>query len=157
MRTRKAKAPPTRRDFFGLASRLAAVTHDQFNQLPYPIQLARTCNDGTFLATRWQAENEAGNLDSLPGRFCVEVTYDTAANGLLGLRSFHHAKGLEEYAVSVRLPDWLLLCLLIAARGQNYFKHFRARAFYALLAFRASMMQAKTTKCSCCKVVLSCS
>lgn len=83
------------------------MTLYQFNQLPYNAQLAAALNEGTFLATRWQAENEAVNLYELPGRFFVEVTYDTAANELLDLRSFRHPSQLEDYAVYVQLPDWL--------------------------------------------------
>lgn len=83
------------------------MTLYQFNLLPYETQLAAALNDGTFVATRWQAENEAVNLYSLPGHFFVEVTYDTVANELVDLRSFSTSAGLEDYAVSVRLPDWL--------------------------------------------------
>ena len=63
--------------------------------------------EGTFLATRWQAGNEAVNLYELPGRFFVELIYDTAANEVLGLRSFSSLEGLEDYAVYVQLPDWI--------------------------------------------------
>ena len=69
---------------------LSIVTLYQVNQLPYETQLAAVFSNGTFLATRWQAENEAVNL------------YE-----LLSLRSFSSSKGLKDYAVSVRLPDWL--------------------------------------------------
>lgn len=83
------------------------MTLYQFNQLLYEAQPAAALKDGTLLATRWQAENEAVNLYELPGRFFVEVTYDTAANELLGLRSFSSRGPLEDYAVSVQLPGWL--------------------------------------------------
>lgn len=86
---------------------LATMTLYQFNQLHYKAQLAAVFHDGTFVATRWQAENEAVNLYSLLGHFFVELTYDTAVNELLGLRSFSTSNGLEDYAVYVRLPDWL--------------------------------------------------
>ena len=79
----------------------------QFNALPYDQQLAAALNGGTFLATRWQAENEAVNLYEMPGRFFVEVTYDTAANELIDLRSFNTLALLEDYAVYVQLPDWM--------------------------------------------------
>ena len=83
------------------------MTLYQFNQLLHKNQLAAALVEGTFLATRWQAEDEAVNLYVLHG-FFVEVTYDTAANELLGLRSFSSSAPLEDYAVSVRLPDWLI-------------------------------------------------
>ena len=84
------------------------MTFYQFDQLTYEVQLATVHETGTFLAMRWQAENQAvKNLYALPGRFSVEVTHDTAANELLGLRSFSSSEPLEGFAVSVRLPDWI--------------------------------------------------
>lgn len=78
-----------------------------FNALPYDLQLVAVFETGAFLATRWQAENEAVNLYELPGRFFVEVTYDTATNELVGLLGFSDPAGLEDYAVYVQLPDWM--------------------------------------------------
>lgn len=83
------------------------MTLYQFNQLLYKTRLGAALNSGIFLATRWQAENEAVNLYELPGRFFVEVTYDTAANELIDLRSFNNPALLEDYAVYVQLPDWI--------------------------------------------------
>ncbi|GAB3721190.1 hypothetical protein GCM10027594_01500 [Hymenobacter agri] len=88
-------------------STLAAVNSYHFNQLHHKVQLAAVFHLGTFLATRWQAESEAVNLYAMPGNFFVELTYDTATNGLLDLRSFRNTAGLAAYAVSVQLPDWL--------------------------------------------------
>ena len=86
---------------------LVTVTIDQFNRQPYKVQLAAVYDTGTFLATRWQAENEAVNLYHLPGGIFVELTYDTAANSLLDWRSFTSSTQLEDYAVSIQLPEGL--------------------------------------------------
>ena len=101
------KDKPTSGAFSCPLPTLPAVAFYQFNQLPYEAQFASALNDGTFLSTRWQAENEAVNLYAMPRRFFVELIYDTAANELLGLRSFSNSEGLEDCAASVRLPDWL--------------------------------------------------
>lgn len=85
------------------------MTLSQFNTLPDEQQLALVYAQGAYVATRWQEAYEAVLLYQLPGCFFVELTYDTETNVLVGLRSFHHAEGLEEYAAYVRLPDWLLL------------------------------------------------
>ena len=82
------------------------MTFYQFNQLPYETQFTAVFSFGTFLARRWQDEHEVVNLYALHS-FFVEVSFDTAANELRGLRSFNGAQGLEDYAVRVRLPDWM--------------------------------------------------
>ena len=64
------------------------MTLYEFNLLPYDCQLAAVYDEGTLLARRWQEEHEAVNLYHLPGGIFVELTYDTAANSLLDLRTF---------------------------------------------------------------------
>lgn len=83
------------------------MTLYHFNLLPYEAQLGAVYATGSFLATRWQAEHESVNLYELPGRFLVELTYDGEANAVIDLCSFRSGPRLENYAVSVRLPDWL--------------------------------------------------
>lgn len=82
------------------------MTFYQFNQFPHETQLTAVFSFGTFLATRWQAENEAVNLYALHG-FFAELVYDTAVNELLDLRCFTSSAPLEDYTVSVQLPDWM--------------------------------------------------
>ena len=80
------------------------MTLYEFNQLPYGEQLVNVIDTGTFLARRWE-EEDGVNLYHLPGGFFVELYYDTHANELVRLHSFTSAAPLEDYAVSVRLPD----------------------------------------------------
>jgi hypothetical protein len=83
------------------------VTLYQFNQLRYNAQLFAVYAEGIFLASRAQAEHHAVNLYAMPGRFFVEVAYETAATELLDVRSFTSLPPLEAYATSVKLPDWV--------------------------------------------------
>lgn len=85
---------------------LARVTLYQFNQLSGNARLAAALYQGTYLATRWPAAEEAVNLYALHG-FFAEVVYDTGVNQLLGLRSFKDLEGLEAYVANMRLPKWL--------------------------------------------------
>jgi hypothetical protein len=82
------------------------MTLYEFNHLPYERQLVAVFDTGTYLARRWE-EEDGINLYHLPGGFFVELYYDTHANELVRLRSFSSPEPLEDYAVSVRLPeDW---------------------------------------------------
>ena len=78
-----------------------------FNALPYELQLIAVFEAGTFLATRWEEENEAVNLCHLLGGVFIEVYYNTHNNEITRLESFVSSDPLEDYAVSVRLPAWL--------------------------------------------------
>ena len=75
------------------------MTLDQFNTLPYEQQLALVYADGGYVATRWQEVYEAVLLYQLPGRFFVELTYDTETNEVQYLFAFE-AGGEQD-----RLPD----------------------------------------------------
>ncbi|MDO7852970.1 hypothetical protein [Hymenobacter convexus] len=86
------------------------MTLDHFNTLPYEQQLALVYADGSYVATRWQEVYEAVLLYEMPGRFFVELTYDTETNEVQYLFAFE-AGGeddrLPDYAMFVKLPDWL--------------------------------------------------
>ena len=78
----------------------------QFNALPYERQLVAVFDTGRSLMTRWE-EEFAFKLYELPGRFFVEIEFDTASSNIVGLRSFTSLKPLEDYEVTIKLPDWL--------------------------------------------------
>ena len=80
-----------------------------FNALPLADQFATVFESGTFVVTRWHEIDDAVNLYELPGRFFVEVTYNTTRNELLDVFSFGREDWgrLEDYAVSVQLPEGL--------------------------------------------------
>ncbi len=77
-----------------------------FNALPYDRQLVAVFDSGTFLARRYE-EEDAVNLYHLFNRFFVELYYDTQANELVRLQAFTNIAQLEDYAMSVQLPNWL--------------------------------------------------
>ena len=81
----------------------------EFNLLFSEGQLSTVFSTGHYLARRWQAEDEAVHLYELPGRFFAELTYNTTRNEIIDLLSFgpDDKDQLEDYAVAVRLPDWL--------------------------------------------------
>jgi hypothetical protein len=64
------------------------MTLSQFNQLPYEQQLALVYAEGGYVATRWQKVYETVQLYQLPGRFFVELTYDTETNEVQYLAAF---------------------------------------------------------------------
>jgi hypothetical protein len=80
------------------------MTLHEFNALPYERQLVAVFDEGTFLARRWE-EEDGINLYHLPSNFFVEIFYDTHVNQIVQLRSFTSAAPLENYAVSIELPE----------------------------------------------------
>jgi hypothetical protein len=72
--------------------------------MPCERQLVAVFDEGTFLARRWE-EEDGINLYHLPGGFFVELYYDTHANELARLRSFRNAGPLENYTLSIELPE----------------------------------------------------
>ena len=86
------------------------LTLAQFNVLPDEQQLALVYAEGGYVATRSQEVYEAVHLYQLPGRFFVELTYDTETNQVQYLFAFE-AGGKEDrlpdYAAFVKLPDWV--------------------------------------------------
>ena len=66
---------------------------------------------GAYVATHWQEVYEVVLLyEKMPGRFFVELTYDTETNEVQYLFAFE-AGGkddwLSDYAMFVKLPDWV--------------------------------------------------
>ena len=63
---------------------------------------------GTFLAQRWEADDEGVNLYHIAGDgrgFFVEVGVDDGRGQAMVLRSFVEARPLEGYVYGVRLPE----------------------------------------------------
>ncbi len=88
----------------------AAVTLVQFNGLPDEQPLALVYAEGAYVGTRWQEGYEAVLSYQMPGRFFVELTYDTGTNEVQYLFAFE-AGGeddrLPDYTLFVKLPDWM--------------------------------------------------
>jgi hypothetical protein len=82
------------------------MTFCDFNALPYEQQLVVVFDTGCSLMTRWE-EEFAFKLYELPGRFFVEVEFDTASNNIVRLRSFTSSNRLEHYEACIQLPEWL--------------------------------------------------
>ena len=81
-----------------------------FNTLPDEQQLALVYAEGAYVATRWQEVFEAVLLYQVPGGFFVELTYDTETNEVQYLFAFEAGSKddrLPDYAMFVKLPDWL--------------------------------------------------
>jgi hypothetical protein len=76
----------------------------EFNALPYERQLVAIFDIGTFLAQRWE-EEDGINLYHLPGGVFVEIYYDTHVNQIVQLRRFTSAAPLENYTLSIELPE----------------------------------------------------
>jgi hypothetical protein len=86
------------------------MTLSQFNALPYEQQLALVYAEGGYVATRWHEVYESMLLYQLPGRFFVELTYDTETNEVQYLFAFEaggEEDRLPDYAAFVKPPDWL--------------------------------------------------
>ena len=82
------------------------MTLFEFNTLPYDRQLVAVFDTGRSLMTRWE-EEFAFKLYELPGRFFVEVEFDTGSNNIIQLRSFTDTGRLEDYGACITLPNWL--------------------------------------------------
>jgi hypothetical protein len=86
------------------------MTCQEFNQLPYILQMTRPYMRGRYLATRWQETNEAVRLYLMPEGYFVESTYNTGLHKVLYLFAFEAGNEddrLEDYAMFVKLPDWM--------------------------------------------------
>jgi len=83
------------------------MTPYEFSLLPYERQLVLLFDEATFLARRWEEEDGVNlyHVEGSAGGFFVEIYYDTHANEIARLRSFRSSVLLEDYAVSVRLPQ----------------------------------------------------
>ena len=86
------------------------MTTRNFNLLPEKVQLAYVYRRGTYIARRWDDVHQAVLLYQLPGGLFVELNYDVNENQVTFLFPFE-AGGeddrLEDYAMFVKLPDWL--------------------------------------------------
>jgi hypothetical protein len=82
------------------------MTLCEFNLLPYERQLVAVFTLGTFLAHRTIDEGDI-NLYHLPGNFFVEVYYNTHTGQVLLLQRFTSAAPLENYTLSIELPEYL--------------------------------------------------
>lgn len=85
------------------------MTFEEFQTLPEESQMAAVFANGTFVATRWQEEHEAVQLYKMPSGFFAELTYNTTDNEVLYPGSFdaNDPDRLEDYAMFVRLPNWM--------------------------------------------------
>jgi hypothetical protein len=84
------------------------MTFDAFCLLSPVVQLYWVLKYGTFLAQRWEADDEDVNLYHCAdeGRgFFVEVGVDYGQDQPIVLRSFVSNEPLEDYSHYVRLPE----------------------------------------------------
>jgi hypothetical protein len=83
------------------------MTLYQFRCLSSVMQLYWVLKHGTFLAQRWEADDDGINLYHCAdeGRgFFVEVGVDDGRGQAVVLRSFNSSVPLEDYAHGVQLP-----------------------------------------------------
>ncbi|MBH8559006.1 hypothetical protein [Hymenobacter negativus] len=86
------------------------MTFYQFSLLPNEAQLATVHAVGNYLARRWDDVHQAVMLYQMPGGFFVELNYDVDQNKVTHLFAFEAGTEndrLEDYAMFVKLPDWL--------------------------------------------------
>ena len=84
------------------------MTFDAFDQRSPVMHLEWALAHGTFLARRWEADDEGVNLYHCAdeGRgFFVEVGVDYGQEQPVVLRSFVGSVPLEDYSHYVRLPE----------------------------------------------------
>jgi hypothetical protein len=84
------------------------MTFYAFRLLSPVVQLYWVLKHGTFLAQRWEADDEGVNLYHVTdeGRgFFVEVGVDYGQEQPVVLRSFVSSVPLEDYAHCLRLPE----------------------------------------------------
>lgn len=87
------------------------MTLYQFRALPDEAQLATVHATGSSIARRWDDVHQAVLLYQLPGGLFVELNYDVEHNEITHLFAFEAGSEddrLEDYAMFVKLPDWLL-------------------------------------------------
>jgi hypothetical protein len=83
---------------------LPGMTLYEFNVLPHREQLLTVIGLGTFLAVRWE-EKDHISLYHLPGGVFVKIHYDTHLYRVVQLRSFTSAAPLENYLLTIKLPE----------------------------------------------------
>jgi hypothetical protein len=80
---------------------------DTFRLLSPRAQLLFVMTQSTYLAHRWDEENNVRNLYHLPGQgrgFFTEIGFNDSRECLVILRSFCSSVPLEEYTQQVQLP-----------------------------------------------------
>ncbi|MDB5271463.1 MAG: hypothetical protein JWP58_4503 [Hymenobacter sp.] len=86
------------------------ITLDQFNHQPYEGQMVTVDETGTYLARRWDDVHQAVLLYQLPDGLFVKVNYDVDQKAITHLFAFEAGSEddrLADYAMFVKLPDWL--------------------------------------------------
>ena len=85
------------------------MTLGEFRALSKHDQMAAVYAAGTFVARPLQEVDEAVPLYQMLGGFFAELTYDTTRQQVLYPGSFgaDEPDRLEDYALFVRLPEWL--------------------------------------------------
>jgi hypothetical protein len=84
------------------------MSYDAFCLLSPTVQLYWVLKYGTFLATRWEADDDGVNLYHCAdeGRgFFVEVGVDYGQEQPVVLRSFVSSVPLEDYSYWLKLPE----------------------------------------------------
>jgi hypothetical protein len=84
------------------------MTFYAFRQLSPVMQLYWVLKHGTFLAQRWEADDEGVNLYHIAGDgrgFFAEVGVDYGQEQPVVLRSFVSSVPLEDYSYWIRLPE----------------------------------------------------
>ena len=87
---------------------LAQMTFYAFRQLSPVMQLYWVLKHGTFLAQRWEADDDGVNLYHIAGDgrgFFVEVGVDYCQEQPIVLRSFVSSVPLEDYSYWLKLPE----------------------------------------------------
>ncbi|GAB3724019.1 hypothetical protein GCM10027594_05080 [Hymenobacter agri] len=82
------------------------MTLSEFDALPHGWQLVAIFDTGRPLMVRWE-EEFAFKLYELPGRFFVEVEFDTASTSIIQLRGLTGVNHMEDYEAYIQLPGWL--------------------------------------------------
>ena len=86
------------------------MTIYQFNKLSEDAQRAYVYNQGNYIARRWDDVHQAVLLYQMPAGLFVELNYDMELNNVTHLFAFEAGSEddrLPDYAMFVRLPDWL--------------------------------------------------
>ena len=86
----------------------APMSFYAFRQLSPVMQLYWVLKHGTFLAQRWEADDEGVNLYHIAGDgrgFFVEVGIEDGRGQAVVLRSFSNSEALADYAHGVQLLE----------------------------------------------------
>jgi hypothetical protein len=83
------------------------MTLDSFRLLAPRVQVTFALMRGTYLANRWQEEDKLMlyHLSDRARGFFVEFGYDAHDGRIIVRRSFTSATLLEDYTLSIKLPE----------------------------------------------------